>query len=298
MVVKPAWPPAAKSPSVCPKAIANEGFRVIVGVEFVAKKLVIDPTPKGTIKPCERTQSPAMIALVCSACVFGALLFSLWMIKLVAERHSGGVPHSMVLTVLPAEVEEPVSAEDVANSSNKQTGREFSHAAVSPEVSVVVDSFQSLQMIPVSPHGRVEFDLIPVDLAQVGNGPDSVEPLRQGAPSRSTPNRRAAPASTEAVPAAVAETPKKLAQYKRTPLPPYPKSAKMAGLEGIVTLLIHIDDRGFPKRVSIAKSSGVSALDEVSVQWVMNNWEFFPAVDEHNSPVSSKMMAPLRFELN
>lgn len=93
------------------------------------------------------------------------------------------------------------------------------------------------------------------------------------------------------------ESSMKLASYKDSPSPPYPSEARRAGQEGVVLLMIRIDKEGFPEKVSIAKSSGVKVLDEVSVQWVRKNWTFHPALEDRN-PVASDMMAPVRFELN
>lgn len=113
------------------------------------------------------------------------------------------------------------------------------------------------------------------------------------------PARRNAGSAAKSDPGPVAGTGAltQLARYKKAPLPPYPKSAKAAGQEGKVILQIHIDEKGNPQRVTIAKSSGVPILDEVSVQWVRKNWSFYPAMN-NNVPIASIARAPLQFTLD
>lgn len=87
------------------------------------------------------------------------------------------------------------------------------------------------------------------------------------------------------------------ARYKSAPLPPYPRSARSEGREGVVMLKLLIDEEGKPVEVCLAKSSGSSILDDVALDWVKNNWLFYPATDSAG-PVESAMIAPLRFKLN
>lgn len=86
------------------------------------------------------------------------------------------------------------------------------------------------------------------------------------------------------------------ARYKSAPLPPYPRAARSEGREGVVMLKVLIDPTGKPRRVSIAKSSGSLVLDDTALDWVKNNWLFYPAMNE-TGPVESAMIAPLRFKL-
>ena len=87
------------------------------------------------------------------------------------------------------------------------------------------------------------------------------------------------------------------ARYKSAPSPPYPHSARVEGREGIVMLKVLIDETGKPSEVDIAQSSGCLALDNAALDWVRQNWFFYPAMNE-TKPVASTMIAPLKFKLS
>jgi len=49
------------------------------------------------------------------------------------------------------------------------------------------------------------------------------------------------------------------------PSPAYPEMARMAGVEGAVTLWVYVDAQGIVKEVELMQSSGVSSLDEAAL---------------------------------
>lgn len=54
------------------------------------------------------------------------------------------------------------------------------------------------------------------------------------------------------------------------PPPAYPEMARMAGVEGIVTLWVYIDAQGMVREVELMQSSGVTSLDDAAVFAAMN----------------------------
>jgi protein TonB len=49
------------------------------------------------------------------------------------------------------------------------------------------------------------------------------------------------------------------------PMPVYPEMARMAGLEGRVTLMLFVSVDGVPLQVELAESSGIGTMDEAAV---------------------------------
>lgn len=54
------------------------------------------------------------------------------------------------------------------------------------------------------------------------------------------------------------------------PPPAYPEIARLAGVEGVVTLWIYVDSEGIIKDVQLMNSSGVSSLDDAALSAVLN----------------------------
>ena len=81
----------------------------------------------------------------------------------------------------------------------------------------------------------------------------------------------------------------------RSPAPKYPRSARRRGLEGRVVLLVEINQRGEPTRVTVSKSSGHAALDGAAVE-ALWKWRFIPAYDD-GKPVDSVRHQSFRFAL-
>lgn len=75
------------------------------------------------------------------------------------------------------------------------------------------------------------------------------------------------------------------------PPPPYPARAKRMGWQGEVLLRIDIDADGWPRAVSVARSSGHRELDATAQRHVLRTWRFSPP----GAAVSGEL--PIRFTL-
>jgi TonB family protein len=75
--------------------------------------------------------------------------------------------------------------------------------------------------------------------------------------------------------------------------PMYPTEWAEAGKEGSVVLNVHIDNRGQPIEVGIARGSGTAELDESALAAV-HNWTFTPPL-QNSWPVSVWAEVELRF---
>lgn len=81
----------------------------------------------------------------------------------------------------------------------------------------------------------------------------------------------------------------------RSPAPQYPRRARRRGLEGRVVLLVEINERGEPTRITVSKSSGHSALDGAAVE-ALWKWRFIPAYEDGRA-VTSVRHQSFRFAL-
>src|SRR5262249_13209344 len=66
------------------------------------------------------------------------------------------------------------------------------------------------------------------------------------------------------------------AQYRETPLPPYPAAAREQGLEGVATFDVKILPDGRVGEVKLKRTSGSSLLDETA-RTTIGKWTFVPA---------------------
>ena len=67
------------------------------------------------------------------------------------------------------------------------------------------------------------------------------------------------------------------------PPPAYPEMARMAGVEGVVTLWVYVDAQGVVREVQLMQTSGVSSLDEAARSAALNTrWN---AARNNDSPV-------------
>jgi protein TonB len=64
--------------------------------------------------------------------------------------------------------------------------------------------------------------------------------------------------------------------------PAYPSASRRAGEEGTVRLKVLVDEKGRPRDVSIANSSGFSRLDQAAMEAV-RKWRFVAATDGTNA---------------
>ncbi len=79
-------------------------------------------------------------------------------------------------------------------------------------------------------------------------------------------------------------------------LPTYPRSARRAGLEGIVRIAAFVDESGHVVSAEVLSSSGHDALDQAALQAVQH--AFFEPALQAGKPVPCRLIIPVRFKLN
>ena len=84
--------------------------------------------------------------------------------------------------------------------------------------------------------------------------------------------------------------------YSQTPLPAYPRLAKLRGWEGVTVLRVEVREDGGVGRVEMARSSGHGALDDAAMKAV-RAWRFEPA-RRGNTAVPCVIEVPIRFKLD
>ena len=77
--------------------------------------------------------------------------------------------------------------------------------------------------------------------------------------------------------------------------PTYPPAARRAGEEGTVRLKVLVDEKGRPRDVTVANSSGFSRLDQAAIEAV-RKWRFVAATDGTN-PISAWTQVAITFRL-
>jgi protein TonB len=77
--------------------------------------------------------------------------------------------------------------------------------------------------------------------------------------------------------------------------PAYPPAARRAGEEGTVRLKVLVDEKGRPKDVAVATSSGFARLDQAAMEAV-RKWRFVAATDGTH-PISAWTQVAITFRL-
>jgi|GEM_PF-4829229 len=85
------------------------------------------------------------------------------------------------------------------------------------------------------------------------------------------------------------------ARLLSSPTPEYPEAARRQGLEGVVHLLLQVNEQGTVDDVQITQGSGHDSLDQAAVD-VARNWKFAPA-RLGNTAIATKVAIPVRFRL-
>ena len=89
------------------------------------------------------------------------------------------------------------------------------------------------------------------------------------------------------------------ASYKNPKLgnkpPKYPRRARRQGLEGRVVITVAVSNKGRPRQVLVAESSGIDMLDYAAVKAV-EQWRFLPA-HRRDIAVDSNVVVPIVFRL-
>ena len=78
--------------------------------------------------------------------------------------------------------------------------------------------------------------------------------------------------------------------------PVYPPASRRLDEEGVVLLRVLVDERGRPREVQVAKSSGFDRLDQAAVTAV-RRWQFSPAM-QASGAVSAWTRVNVVFQLN
>jgi len=82
---------------------------------------------------------------------------------------------------------------------------------------------------------------------------------------------------------------------RRMKPPVYPPRCLRAGSEGVVKIRVLVGEDGSPQEITLAKSSGDSALDEAALTAV-RDWIFVPAM-RNGLPVRSLAVVPIEFKI-
>lgn len=81
------------------------------------------------------------------------------------------------------------------------------------------------------------------------------------------------------------------------PSPAYPPAERKAGIQGTTTLRIEVQANGLPGLITVAQSSGSSALDDAAIAAVQQ-WRFVPAKNRQTgSAISCFIKRPISFRL-
>ncbi len=113
----------------------------------------------------------------------------------------------------------------------------------------------------------------------------------------------AAPSGGEGVPSSAGTSagsngdgPIGMPSYSQTPLPAYPRLAKLRGWEGVTVLRVEVREDGRVGHVEMVRSSGHSVLDETAMKAV-RAWRFEPA-RRGDETVACVIEVPIRFKLD
>ena len=78
------------------------------------------------------------------------------------------------------------------------------------------------------------------------------------------------------------------------PPPTYPRRAQRLRWHGLTMLLVDVDAKGNPIRITVRTSSGYDILDEAAIEAV-EKWHFHPAT-RNGVAEGGKLLVPIRFE--
>ncbi len=85
------------------------------------------------------------------------------------------------------------------------------------------------------------------------------------------------------------------AAYLSNPPPDYPVAARRRGQEGVVLLSVLVSEKGLPREIRLARTSGTPVLDEAALEAV-KGWKFVPA-RQGEQAVAAWVEVPIRFRL-
>ncbi len=138
-----------------------------------------------------------------------------------------------------------------------------------------------LPVLPVVVENTITPPPAPVRVSEPSPAPVVVAPVA------SAPAAPAAPAGPGVISAV---------EYIRAPQPVYPSSSRRMGEQGVVTLRVLVNEKGYAEQASIQKSSGSSNLDEAGRAAVMRAL-FKPYVEDGKAqPVY--VVVPINFQMS
>lgn len=79
------------------------------------------------------------------------------------------------------------------------------------------------------------------------------------------------------------------------PKPNYPALARQRGQEGLVLLIVQVDEKGQPGPIEIKTSSGYPMLDQAALKGI-KKWKFQPA-SLAGLPMAGSVLVPVEFRL-
>ncbi|MBI2235469.1 MAG: energy transducer TonB [Magnetospirillum sp.] len=128
--------------------------------------------------------------------------------------------------------------------------------------------------------------------------PQAVQPAADAAPTAAaTPETVTTPAAQapEPPPVAAAAPADLLPSPVEMPRPTYPLLARRKGWEGVVLLMVEVNELGCPNTIQVKRSSGYPALDEAAMD-AAKRWHFDPA-RKAGRIVTATVEVPIRFSL-
>jgi protein TonB len=139
-----------------------------------------------------------------------------------------------------------------------------------PMLPVVIDNTIT---VPPSPPRPVETPAAPVAMSAAPSAPVAAAP--------------AAPAGPRVVSAV---------EYIRPPQPVYPSISRRMGEQGVVTLRVLVNEKGYAEQAAVQKSSGSSNLDEAGRQAAMRT--LFKPYVEDGKAIPVYVLVPINFQMS
>jgi periplasmic protein TonB len=159
---------------------------------------------------------------------------------------------------------------------------------VEPIKAVIIDS------PPAEPEPYVPPETPPVAQQPVVDVPlPDIPPITTPMETITVPPATEAPSTEPSTPAVIEA--KSLSVTRRVE-PVYPPASRRLDEHGAVRLRVLVDERGRPREVQIAKSSGFDRLDQAAAAAV-RRWQFSPAMQESRA-VTAWTQVKVVFQLN
>jgi len=261
-------------------------------------RLVKGPVPS----PCEAEHFPFRFAVVIATIVLaaGAVGAHLWILpSFYAGEEEDAAPVVQVrhADLLNEERREPIVRVvrlEAAQPVAPRTPTAIPAAAARPEKLVQADWERSAEE-PYDPSDLLEEAVVPFPPAEEEPKVVKKSP-RRAKPKKSEPKEsRRAGTRPKTTPKPAAKGPSRPARDLKRYRPPYPGSARRAGVEGRVVLSVQVRTDGRIGSVRVASSSGSAVLDSAAISAV-KRWKFAPEL-KNGKAVTSTVNVPFTFDL-